>query len=444
MANYFVRSTDGSDADNGTTWALAKATLAGAFAVAAAGDTIFVSDNHAETQATAMTLASPGTAAAPVRVLCVDDAGDPANPATLAATATISTTGASNINFGGFAYCYGITISVGSGGTGSSLLWTSASAYGWLLESCVLKIGNTGNGSRIAFGDTGSARARGLIRLINTDLQFSQADQALTARNIHLVEWLGGTLQGTIPTGGLFKLDGGYSGKVVIKGIDLSGLGSNPIYSLGLDWCGFFTAERCKLGTSFALTTGSFSGPHSAELAFDNCDSGDTNYKMARRSYAGDVDQETTIVRSGGASDGTTAISWKMTSSANVTFHTPLASPDIYIWNETIGSAITITAEVVTDNVTLTDGEAWLELDYLGNSGFPYAAFADDAQADTLASPANQTTSSVTWTTTGLTTPVKQKLAVTVTPQEKGLIRAKVNLAKASATMYVDPKLDIS
>lgn len=73
MANFYVRSTDGSDADNGTTWALAKATLAGALNVATAGDTIFVSDNHAETQASAMTLSSQGTAASPVRILCADD-----------------------------------------------------------------------------------------------------------------------------------------------------------------------------------------------------------------------------------------------------------------------------------------------------------------------------------------------------------------------------------
>lgn len=36
---------------------------------------------------------------------------------------------------------------------------------------------------------------------------------------------------------------------------------------------------------------------------------------------------------------------------------------------------------------------------------------------------------------------MKQSLAVTFTPQEKGIIRAKVCLAKASTTMYFDPKI---
>src|SRR3990167_9027284 len=100
MATLYVRSTDGSDADTGATWALAKASLAGAFAAASAGDTIYVSQVHAETQASAMTLTSPGTAASPVRVLCVNDAAEP--PTALATTATVTTTGANtNIAYEG-------------------------------------------------------------------------------------------------------------------------------------------------------------------------------------------------------------------------------------------------------------------------------------------------------------------------------------------------------
>lgn len=123
MANFYVRSTDGSDIDGGTTWALAKATLAGALAVATAGDTIFVSDNHAETQASAMTLSSQGTAASPVRILCVDDAAEP--PTALATTATVTTTGSFAMAFHGFAYCYGITFSSGSGAVNIDITWTS-------------------------------------------------------------------------------------------------------------------------------------------------------------------------------------------------------------------------------------------------------------------------------------------------------------------------------
>lgn len=105
---------------------------------------------------------------------------------------------------------------------------------------------------------------------------------------------------------------------------------------------------------------------------------------------------------------------------------------------------MTATIEVITDNVTLTDGECWLEIQYLGTSGVPLGSFLSDAKADVLATAANQTTSSETWTTTGLTTPVKQYLRVTFTPQEKGFVHAVVKLAKASTTVYVCPKLALA
>lgn len=176
-----------------------------------------------------------------------------------------------------------------------------------------------------------------------------------------------------------------------------------------------------------------------------NCDSADTNYRLWIQDYTGSVVSETTVVRSGGASDGATAISWKMTSTANAVYpHLTLSPCEIVTWNETVGSAITATIEIVTDNVTLTDGECWVEVTYLGTSGTPLGASVNDAKADVLATAANQTTSTETWTTTGLTTPVKQKLSVTFTPQEKGFIHAVVRLAKASTIVYVDPKLVIT
>jgi hypothetical protein len=67
-----------------------------------------------------------------------------------------------------------------------------------------------------------------------------------------------------------------------------------------------------------------------------------------------------------------------------------------------------------------------------------------DAKTNYLATAADQTDSSESWTTTGLTTPVKQKLAVTFTPQEKGVIMWRVVLSKPSVTVYVDSKAVVS
>src|SRR3990167_6093507 len=115
MANIYVRSTDGNDADDGTTWALADATLTGAAAADVAGDVIWVSQVHAESTAAAITFNWDGTAAAPIRVVCGNDAAEP--PTALATTATVTTTGNSTITCQSgidYVYFYGIKFNSGS------------------------------------------------------------------------------------------------------------------------------------------------------------------------------------------------------------------------------------------------------------------------------------------------------------------------------------------
>lgn len=176
-------------------------------------------------------------------------------------------------------------------------------------------------------------------------------------------------------------------------------------------------------------------------MTFVNCDSADTNYRYYKQNYQGTVTQETTIVRASGSSDGTTSFSRKFVSTANSKIISPLEGPWTEFWNESL-SSLTVEAEVITDGVTLTDAEAWLEVEYLGTSGFPLGVFVSDRIADDIfGTPANQTSSSETWTTTGLSSPVTQKFSVTFTPAEKGLIRARVVLAKPSTTMYADMKV---
>jgi len=110
VAYIYVRSTDGLDADNGSTWALAKATITGALNIASPGDTIFVSQAHAYSTASAITYPAKGNAALPITVMCVNDGAAP--PTTLAATASETCTGTSvDVDFGSgsFIYWYGIT-----------------------------------------------------------------------------------------------------------------------------------------------------------------------------------------------------------------------------------------------------------------------------------------------------------------------------------------------
>src|SRR3990167_657368 len=103
---FYVRSSDGDNLSDGLSWTNAKATLVGALATAAAGERIWVSQAHAETQASAMTLTSAGIPGSPIEILCGNDAAEP--PTALATTATVTTTGASGITIDGSLYCYGV------------------------------------------------------------------------------------------------------------------------------------------------------------------------------------------------------------------------------------------------------------------------------------------------------------------------------------------------
>lgn len=434
MAVIYVRSTDGNDADNGTTWALAKATVAGALAIAAAGDTIYVSHVHAETQATPITWTISSTEASPIAIICVNDGAAP--PTALATTGTVSTTGNNGITITGFANIYGLTITSGTNGNSNHLDLLTTSANGWLrFSNCVLALGG-GTSSLIRVGVGSSGNIGQLVEFYSTSVSFAGTGQQFTQRCG--LRWLNtaSAIGGTVPTT-LFSFND-CRGIVLLRGVDLSAAGSGKsIFNAAVSTSTLVEMENCKLGSSVSITTGSNQGRGSLRVRMVNCDSADTNYRYLKSDYLGDVYSESVIAPTSGPTDGTTPMTQKMVSSANTKFYSPLESDELIVWNDTTGASKTVTIEVVTDGVTLTDAEAWVEVEYLGTSGFPISSLAFDRAADILATPANQTTSSISWTTTGLSSPVKQKLSTSFTPQEKGPLLIRVKLAKPSTTMYV-------
>jgi len=445
MAVIYCRSTDGNDSDSGATWALAKATLAAAITAAGNGGTVYVSKNHAESAGSSKTFTGPANPTDIVMIYCVDDAGSPEPPTTLATTATVTTTGSTNMTFNGHAYCYGITFNSGTtgGAAVAYFVFTSTSPWYWRFENCNLKLVQSAGAQYFQFGAQSTSSDHCAVDLINCGITFGNTSQyILTAAPVRMI---GGSIAvtGSIPTNVFKVLSAGNSGYATLNGVDLSAASGNLVENTANN-VGTFYFSNCKIHSSATLVTGetgSVAGQGGVVVRAVNCDSGDTNYKYTKVVYQGYVKFEGTIVKSGGASDGATSISRRMTTGAGASFVSPLESDPMIFWNEVTGSSITVTVNVITDNVTLTDREAWVEVEYLGTSGYPVSSFANDRATGYLTTASNQTTDSVSsWTTTGLTTPVKQNLAVSFTPQEKGPVRVSVFLAKASATMYFDPK----
>lgn len=439
MPDRYVRSTDGSDSDNGTTWALAKATTVGVAAIDAAGDRIFFSQSHNESSASSIAPDFAGTRASPSQIICGNDAAQP--PTAVATTAVIATT-SGDISFLGTFYAYGIELRSGVGQSSNRHINIGASGDVQRWESCRFTLGCTGTSARFNIGPQGTNNGENI--LVNPTVKFGHVSQALGVFcNIRIrgltIDAAGSAITALIRN----FAESPRAADVLIEASDLSAgdTAMDIVVVSGISGSGRLVLRNCKLPASWSgnLVNGA-SNMVGLRAEMYNCDSGDTNYRLWIEDFAGSIKSETTIVRTGGATDGTTALSWKMASSANAEYPAILLrGPDIVVWNDTTGSSKTVTLECVTDGVTLKDDEFWIEVQYLGTSGFPKGSLITDAKADVLATAANQTSSSETWTTTGLSSPVKQQASVTFTPQKKGAYIIRPVLAKASTTVYVCP-----
>lgn len=446
MASWYVYSGAGGSA-SGADWANAKLTLGAALTAGAAGDIYYVANDHSESTAGALTYLQ-GTASAVSKVFCVNRAGSvppvSADLATLGSpTGVIVTTGTNSISINGFLYMWGLKIGVDSGGagTGVSLNVANANNSDVFIDNCALQCLTSGNsGATGIFFGVGSASIGARIRLNNTTLQFGGSNQSANLNNCFF-EWTGslsGIVLGTAPTS-LFA--GGTRGAMaILDGVDLTNLSGKTIVP-ALLVPGFVQIRNCKLPASItiAATPTSQAGMRT-DVSIS--DSAGNTYRQERYQYAGTLTTETTNVRSGGATDGVTPISHKIVTTANANIANPFEGFDVYAWNTVTGSSKTATIEINTAATTLTNGDCWFDLYYLGNSGNPEALIASCRVADFLpsTSTANITSSGATWASGG----TAQKMSVTFTAQLAGLLRAKIRVAKASQTLWVDPVLTIT
>lgn len=441
MASIYVYS-GAAGAGTGADWANAYTTLTAAIAGGAAGDTYYVAHDHAESTAGAVTLSWKGTPAAPDRCLCVNRAGTvPPVAADLRTTATVTTTGANAFaSAGGSLYCYGVNFMVGTGASAASGTYVATTIdRKHVYESCTFGLATTSGTSANIFGGTSGDQTE----LINCSVSFGLATQDVRASTSGLTWRNNGTAAvtgATLPT--LFSEAPGR-GEMLFSGLDLSNLGSGKtLVQSSAGTLSKATFRNCKLDAAVTIASGAV-GP-SATVDLIGCGATGVSSRNERHRYQGVLTTETTIVRTSGASDGTTPYSWKIVTTANNKRDFPFECFDLSIMNEAVAAPMTLTVHTVTDNVTLTDAEIWLEAAYLGSAATPIVSRISDANATVLTTAANQASDSGTaWTTTGLTTPLKQKLEVTFTPEMAGVVRFRVKIAKASTTVYVCPLAEL-
>ena len=409
----------------------------------AAGDTILIDDGHSENVEFNTIYQGSATPASPLLIYCVDKADDSLSEGAIVQNgAGTSNTAA----FSGHAYCYGVTFKF----PGNASISDSSYSAKWTIEgsgSTVLLQLLT-SAKSFTFG-TGTRSSHLIIKngvlafdLANQTLAFGGGGGLFFAKNMTI----------TAPNGITGLIAGsGYTRYVIIQDSDLSGIGNGAaatsILVLTNNFVGHIVCERCKLPSDagFTITSGSWPQPGHVPIRLHHCSSGNYYYDFYEESYYGTVEDETTIVRTGGASDGTTTHSFKMTSTAQTLDNfLVLESPPITIWNSATTEK-TFTIECIWDSATnIQDDEIWMELEYPANATDGLGAIATDKCA-VFGTPADQATSVLNWENEDdLTNPNTFKLSVTVTPGKAAPVTARIYLAKASTTIYVDPKITIS
>lgn len=446
MALIYVDSA-ASGAANGTSWADAYTTLAAALATETDADTVWLSPSHLEATGAAVTLTAPTTMGC--RIMCAAD--NTTTPPVAVGTGAIVSVGTASaaMSIRGFAYFYGITF---RGGTNVSVANTinvgdGVVAAGQVFSNCTFELPSTA-AVALQFGPAAQAGTDDVfVKLRNCTVKFGATTQSL--KMLHAaVEIQGLTVDssGSTPAT-LFAGTAATPSNILVEASDLSGEAFTNLVNVGTACYSRWNFRNCKLPSSISVVTGTNPGIGGPRVFMHSCDSADTHIRFAEHSWQGSVVSQTgTLIRTGGATqaDGT-AFSFLMNGSANsVHLWAPLQSPEFAVYNTAVGSALTATVEILRDNVTaLKDNEIWLEVQYLGTSGFPQGSIINDRMTTVMSTPANQASSSVTWDTTGMTNANKQKLEVTFTPREAGYIIARVMLA-ANTSVYVDPYITLA
>lgn len=412
--------------------------VATSWSPAAGINTIFVSSNHSETQSTAMAVSPAAVSSTELLIISVTDTATP--PTSYASGASIATTGVSNITLAGGAIAYeGLTFKAGSGSsTGTISITGGTNAGSFRFKSCTIQTTNTSVSSTITLGASSAAPP---LEFTNCTFNFGATQHSIRVNSGRmLLNNL--TLAGSTP-GTLFGSTTGGAPSVEFANSDLSAI-TGSLVTLSNSTDQWFLFRNCRLGVGVSMTTGTRTGPGIAVVEFVNCDTSanNTNYRYAKATYtvsSQTTQTETTLIKSGGSSDGTTPYSRKIVTNADCSTRFPYEMAPIYVWVNTTGAAITPAIAIVNDGATLTNADIWCEAEYLGSSSSPLGSIATDGLANSLSTAANQPTDSTsTWTTTGMASPVKQTIGPAFTNQKAGLVKLTVKIGKPSLTVYVD------
>lgn len=449
MATKYLRSTDGNDADDGSTWALAKALTSALASSMAAGDIGYMSQAHSESSASAVTITFPGTLANPNYLLCGDDAAEP--PTASATAGKIATTGASNITMNGSVVTNGVQFQAGSAASNFANIFINDSStlgFQWHRNARFFLQDQHPSG-RIKFNNQ-SAGYGHEVRLDNPTFRLSNTSQYIALNGVVRIN--GGSFEsGTAAgTGGWFGRTASATGThcdAIISQLDFSNCSAtgNLLTTASGETSGQvlpFTVvfDRCTLPASWTGNLVAAAGPNPRYRAdMVNCQiSGGAKIRVWRERGNGTVRDELTIVRTSGFTDGATAVALRAVSNANASRAWPLEVYEIRLG--VAASSTTLTLELQHASVGSGTAGALTNRDFFVDVLYP-GGIATSRPTEIIAAASDLTSSSAAWGSAPAGTPLKQKIELTFTPSSTGEAVVRLFLAKASSTVYICPKV---
>jgi hypothetical protein len=409
------------------------------------GNDIFAADNSAEVlNPAAAVFFSLGTTTTPCRYLSVDHTA--ALPAPLKAGASFTTaataSGAISVANGVSLsqYWFGFTfiataatavflITVG-GGTGAALR----------MDNCAFVLTSTVAGPGLGIGSAG--QAVGVFELNNCTFNFSAAGTN--------IQWGGGLVTwrntpdpcftGPVAPTTAFRINALTGTNLLLEGVDLTSIGGGTLLSNATGG-GPVTIKNCKLHTG-SLIAAAASTEAAILLDVVNCDSGGAVYRNERHGMLGDLTTATAVVRTGGATDGTTPVSHLLAASTFARQTKPFVGLPLVIWNDVVGTPRTLTLYgAINGSAALPfNNQFWFEAEYMGDTGSPLASLVSTGLANVLATPAHiAVADGSTWSGLGATHAIFA-LSATFTARQKGYVTVYPKVGAPSFSVYLDPR----
>lgn len=438
MATYYVNSGAGGT-NAGTSWTNAYTAFGSAVTAAtSAGDIILVHYLHQEELGVDTTYTF---GASNIFIISVDkDSSDAPTAMGTGGWIGNSTTNRSiALASTDFKIVFsGITFRT-AGSTSDHITLASSTGSHQEFLNCYLWSSNTHGTSQIKLGSGNPAYAK----LINCTFRFGATGQNISVAS--RVDLIGCVLSsaGSTPTT-LFASVASEAAMLSAEGCDFSLVTGTLVPNSGLNLT--FNLSQCKLGAGVTILASQTTNPTkgSPVVFVNDCHSGDTHLTFGYYDGLGSLLSDTSIY----FTSGVAGQSWKIVTTSNVTKATPFVSPWIDLYHSGT-SAITPYLEILRDGSTTAykDDEVWAEFTAKTTSNITQSTYYSDMAAINVRAAGTGSSQASgaglgSWTgESGTAWSGKCDSGSSFTPTEVGYIRARVSIAAASATVYIDPQI---